>query len=115
MQQFFVNVMISVLENPQVQALLRQLFMDATDKVSADLTAELHSVEDKLVTALEAMPGVILGDATKDVGILLREIVGTKDEIAGEVKAEVQPLFNPLVDLLKNLPGGGILGGIFGR
>lgn len=122
MQTFFVNVLIAVLDNPQVQAMLKQLFADALDVVRDDLKAELAKLEAALIASLEALPGEILGDATKDVGVLLHEITGTTDDIAGAVKGEVSPLLptvdsleTMLVNVIKGLPGGGILGGLLGK
>lgn len=122
MQTFFVNVLIAVFNDPKVQALLKQLFAEALDELHGDITANLQQLEAALVTSMEALPGEILGDATKNVGTLLHEITGTTDDIAGAVKGEVQPLL-PTVDsiqsaflnVIKQLPGGSLLGGIFGH
>lgn len=115
MQGFFVNVMIAVLTNPKVEAMLKRLIGGAVDGVKGDLLARVDELEKKVLDELAALPTKLLGSAEKDVGTLLHEITGTKEDIAGAVKGEVQPLFQPLVDVLKNLPGGGILGSIFGR
>lgn len=115
MQAFFVSVLLAVLENEKVQAMIRTLFDDAIATFKNDIDSRLDVLQKQLLDAVKALPGEILGDATKDVGILLREITGTKDDIAGAVKTEVSPLFTPIADVLKNLPGGGILGSIFGR
>jgi hypothetical protein len=115
MQAFFVSVFLAVLENEKVQVMFRTLFDDAVATFKHDIDSRLDVLEDAVLDEVKALPGKILGDATKDVGILLHEITGTKDDIAGAVKVQVQPLFSPLVDLLKNLPGGGILGTVFGR
>lgn len=118
MQAFFINVFIAVLTSDKVQALLRTLMGEATDDIKKHISDEIDGVE----AAILRIPQEILGDATKDVGILLREITGTTDDIAGAVKGQVSPLLptadslqNMFVNVLKNLPGGGILGGILGR
>lgn len=122
MTQFFINIMIGVFENPQVQALLRQMFMDAEKQMQDAVLERLDKFEKDALAKLEALPGEILGDASKDVGILLHEITGTKTDIAGAVRGEVQPLL-PTIDslqtmflnVIRDLPGGGLLGGILGR
>ena len=122
MESFFVGVLTKVLTNPEVQALLTKLFTDALNVVQADIKAEMEKLEGSLVESLEALPGEILGDATKDVEKLLHEITGTTEDIAGAVKGEVSPLIptvdsleTMLVNILKGLPGGGIFGGLLGK
>ena len=115
MTAFFVNVFLTVLENEKVQAMIRTLFDDAVATFKADVDGRLDDLEKKVLEQIKGLPQEILGDASKDVGILLHEITGTKDDIAGAVKGQVQPLFQPLVSVLQNLPGGGILGSIFGK
>jgi len=121
-ENFFVRVLTAVLDNPQIQAMLKQLFADALDVATEEIKTELGKLEAGVVESIEALPGEILGDATKDVGVLLREITGTKDDIAGAVKGEVQPLLptvdslqSMLANALRNLPGGGFIGGILGK
>lgn len=122
MQAFFINVFIAVLTSDKVKAMLTELLGPLLDGVRNDIKAEITAVGDKLLHTVEQLPGQILGDASKDVGILLHEITGTKFDIAGAVKGEVSPLL-PTVDslqsmfenALKNIPGGGILGGFFGK
>lgn len=115
MTAFFVNVLLTVLENEKVQAMIRVLFDDAIAVFKQDVDTRLDALEKKVLEQVQALPAEILGDASKDVGILLHEITGTKEDIAGAVKGQVQPLFQPIVSILQNLPGGGILGSIFGR
>lgn len=115
MTAFFASVLIAALQDPKVQAFLQKMFGDAAAELQTALLARVGELEQKVLDRVAGLPGEILGDATKDVGILLHEITGTKDDIAGAVKGEVQPLFKPIVDVLGNLPGGGILGTIFGR
>jgi hypothetical protein len=126
MEAFFVRALTAVLSNPQVQAELSKLFTDSLGQLEAVIAAELDTqlakLEAGLVESIEALPAEILGDATKNVGVLLHEITGSTSDIAGAVKGEVQPLL-PTVDsiqsmflnVIKGLPGGGILGGIFGK
>jgi tetrahydromethanopterin S-methyltransferase subunit G len=115
MTAFFVNVLLQVLENEKVQQMIRVLFDDAIAVFKQDVDSRLDELEKKVLDKVNALPAEILGDASKDVGILLHEITGTKDDIAGAVKTQVSPLFKPIVDVLGNLPGGGILGSIFGK
>lgn len=122
MKAWLVSVLLTVLEDEKVQQMIRVLFDDAIEALQAGLNSRLDALEDKVLDRVASLPGELLGDATKDVGILLREITGTTDDIAGAVKGEVQPLL-PTVDalesmflnVLKGLPGGGILGGFLGR
>lgn len=122
MQAFFVSVLIAALQDPKVQAFIKKLFGDAADKLQTALMARVDVLEKNVLDRVERLPGELLGDASKDVGILLHEITGTKDDIAGAVKGEVQPLLPTLdslqtmfLNVLKDLPGGGLLGGILGR
>jgi uncharacterized membrane-anchored protein YjiN (DUF445 family) len=115
MQAFFVSVLLAVLENEKVQAMIRTLFDDAIATFKADIDSRLDALEQKILDEVTALPAAILGDATKNVGTLLHEITGTKADIAGAVKNEVSPLFQPIVQVLGDLPGGGILGSIFGK
>lgn len=115
MTAWLVNVLLTVLENEKVQQMIRTLFDDAIAVFKQDIDSRLDALEKAVLDEVGTLPAKILGDAEHDVGTLLHEITGTKDDIAGAVKGEVQPLFGPLVDLLKNLPGGGLLGGILGR
>lgn len=85
MEAFFIRVLTAVLNNPQIQAMLKQAFADALAEVKTDLVVEI-----------EKLPGEILGDATKDVGTLLHEITGTTDDIAAAVHTNITPLFSGL-------------------
>jgi hypothetical protein len=122
MQAFLVKVMIAVLMDPRVQAFLSKLLGDATAILSADIEAQVVTVEKNVLARIDQLPQQLLGNPAKDVGVLLHEITGTTNDIAGAVKTQVQPLL-PTVDsiqsmflnVLKGLPGGGILGGIFGK
>lgn len=121
MQTFFVGVLIAALQDPKVQAFIKKLFGEAVDTLRADLAVHVAALEKSVLDRIERLPGEILGNASKDVGILLHEITGTKDDIAGAVKDHVQPLL-PTVDslqqmftnALKDLPGGGFLDGLLG-
>lgn len=122
METFFVRVLTAVIASPQIQELLKSLIDDAVQAVATDIKAEIGTLEAGLVESIEALPGVILGDATKNVGSLLHEITGTTDEIAGAVKGQVSPLIPTedtiqaaLAGVLSKLPGGNLLGGLFGR
>lgn len=122
METFFVGVFTKVLTNPQVQELLSKLLAQALGELRAEVKEDLQQLENGLVASIEALPGEILGDATKDVGKLLHEITGTTDDIAGAVKGQVSPLLptvdslqSMLLNAIKNLPGGGILGGFLGK
>jgi tetrahydromethanopterin S-methyltransferase subunit G len=89
MQAFFVSVLLAVLENEKVQAMIRTLFDDAIATFKNDIDSRLDELEKKILDEVAALPAAILGDATKDVGILLREITGTKADIAGAVKHRI--------------------------
>jgi hypothetical protein len=96
MQTFLINIFISVLTSPKVEALLAKLIGDAMSTVIDDIKAAIGDVETNLLGKVEALPAQILGDATKDVGVLLHEITGTTDDIAGAVKGQVSPLLDPV-------------------
>lgn len=122
MQAFLVKILIAALMNPDVQAALKSMLTGAVDKLSADIQARIGVAEANLFAKLESLPATLLGDAAKPVDALLHEITGTTDDIAGAVKGQVQPLLptadslqTMLTNVLRSLPGGGILGGILGR
>jgi hypothetical protein len=132
-EAFFVRVLTAVITNPQVQVLFKQLFAEALVDLEAaietqleaklvELKAQLAQLEAGMVESIEALPAEILGDATKNVSDLLHEIPGSTSDIAGAVKGEMQPLIPTLdslqsmfTNVIKNLPGGGFLGGILGK
>lgn len=94
MQAFLVKVLIAVFTSAPVKAMLSQLLQDALDTVVQDLHAKLDKLDADLVTAVEALPGIILGEAAKPVETLLHEITGSTDDIAARVKQDVSPLFD---------------------
>lgn len=94
MQAWLVSVLLTVLENEKVQAMIRTLFDDAIAVFKQDIDTRLDVLEQAVLAKVKALPAEILGDASKDVGILLREITGTTDDIAGAVKGQVSPLLD---------------------
>jgi hypothetical protein len=114
MTNFMITVMIAVIK----KLLEDKDFTDWVDArlagVEANIKADLENIEDNVIKSLEALPLKIVGEAEADVKSLL-------GVVPGQVKDEVQPLIPTIdamqgifVNVLKSLPGGGILGGLFG-
>lgn len=88
---------------PWLQSLLKPLVEDAVktavDEALQQLGNELKADLAGLNATVINLPLRIVGDAEKDVNTLLREVVGTTNDIAGAVKGEVQPLFSAIPSL----------------
>lgn len=98
-QQWIIDTATPIAESAAraaVKEIEADLLKSIGDEVGTATQVVLASAIAPLLTGLDGLPGRILGVAESDVNSLLHDVVGTKTDIAGEVKSQVSPLFSGL-------------------